>query len=250
MIRCLSAVFLCLALNQGYAQTVTLESSTAQVNLLELYTSEGCSSCPPADRWISKFTNHGHLWDRVVPIAFHVDYWDYIGWKDRFALPAYSERQRRYARQGMIRTVYTPGFVLNGAEWRGWFTGKQPDIGVGGEVGKLRVEIVDGEATVTYLPVGAPSDDSLDLHVAILGFDLETKVKAGENEGRSLRHNFAVLAYGLSLIQRTENAYGTTLVLPDTGISAPTTALAAWVTPRGGGKPIQAVGGWLADTDS
>ena len=86
----------------------SFSSSVERVALVELYTSEGCSSCPPADRWLSQLNSSDKLWDNFVPVAFHVDYWDYIGWKDRFASKAYSQRQRRYAKEQGERTVYNP----------------------------------------------------------------------------------------------------------------------------------------------
>ena len=109
----------------GFIQTLVAEpwsisSSNTQVSLLELYTSEGCSSCPLADRWVSSLKDDPKLWKEFIPLSFHVDYWDYIGWKDRFASPAYSRRQKQYAQQGAVSTVYTPGFLNNGQEWRPW----------------------------------------------------------------------------------------------------------------------------------
>ena len=76
------------------AQTIT--SGPACASLLELYTSEGCSSCPPAEAWLSNLTTDARLWTDVVPVAFHVDYWDYLGWDDVFACADFSERQRDY----------------------------------------------------------------------------------------------------------------------------------------------------------
>ena len=76
------------------------ESGAERVNLVELYTSEGCSSCPPADRWLSGLRRNRGLWQQVVPLAFHVDYWDNLGWRDQFADASWSERQRQYAVQG------------------------------------------------------------------------------------------------------------------------------------------------------
>src|SRR5437899_10682781 len=81
------------------AQTtgVTFQSSEKQTALLELFTSEGCSSCPPAEAWLSRLQDSTGLWRDVVPVAFHVDYWDYLGWRDRWAAKDFSERQRAYA---------------------------------------------------------------------------------------------------------------------------------------------------------
>ena len=119
--NCLLTSLLLVPLVAAGADAVRLESPGPRVSLLELYTSEGCSSCPPADRWVSKLRDDPRLWHEVVPVAFHVDYWDYIGWPDRFASPAFGARQREYARTRHVSTVYTPGLVLAGEEWRSWF---------------------------------------------------------------------------------------------------------------------------------
>ena len=179
-----------------------------------------------------------------MPVAFHVDYWDYIGWKDRFAMPGYSEGQRRYARRGNINTVYTPGFVLNGEEWRGWFRSKPLNTQAGAPVSELRVEIEEGQTRVSFSPVVARSEPTLELQVAILGFDITTKVKAGENHGRTLTHNF-VEALGEPIIEKQTQYYAADFALPVPKIRSPVMALVAWVSPPGGGQPIQAVGGWL-----
>jgi hypothetical protein len=89
---------------------VIIASPNTHVSLLELYASEGCISCPPADAWVSKLKSHSGLWKSIVPVVFHVDYWNYIGWKDRFSSAEHSSRQRSYARSKNLKTVYTPGF--------------------------------------------------------------------------------------------------------------------------------------------
>jgi Protein of unknown function (DUF1223) len=98
------------------AVMIEFQSSQRQVSLLELYTSEGCSSCPPAEAWLSKLKNSQGLWDEFVPVAFHVDYWDNLGWKDRFSDEQYTERQKSYAQLWSASDIYTPEFVLNGKE--------------------------------------------------------------------------------------------------------------------------------------
>ena len=75
----------------------TFQSGPQRVSLLEVYTSEGCSSCPPAESWLGEFKNQARLWKEIVPVAFHVDYWDGLGWKDRFAREEYTSRQRAYS---------------------------------------------------------------------------------------------------------------------------------------------------------
>lgn len=94
------------------AAVTTLGSPLAAQSpvVVELFTSQGCSSCPPADAMLHELAKR----DDVIALALHVDYWDYIGWKDEFANPAYSDRQRNYAREGRRRSVYTPQMIVNG----------------------------------------------------------------------------------------------------------------------------------------
>ena len=186
------------------AETLRLESPGPRVSLLELYTSEGCSSCPPADRWISTLRDDPRLWREVVPVAFHVDYWDYIGWNDRFASPVYGERQRRYARSKHVSTVYTPGFVLAGKEWRSWFFRPVLKVDKRVEAGRLELSVTDQQATMAFA-ASVPVSGELEAHVAILGFDLKTEVRAGENGGRTLEHDFVVLGYRRLATTRTDS---------------------------------------------
>jgi hypothetical protein len=87
--------------------------------LVELYTSQGCSSCPPADRWLSAI-GAAYPRERVVPLALHVDYWDYIGWKDGYAKREFSLRQRKLSQLQKLALVYTPQVLLQGRDFRGW----------------------------------------------------------------------------------------------------------------------------------
>ena len=102
------------------SDSITFQSAEQQTALLELYTSEGCSSCPPAETWLSRLTDSPQLWRDFVPVAFHVNYWDYLGWRDPWAARQFSERQRNYAAKWRSDSIYTPEFVLNGKEWRDW----------------------------------------------------------------------------------------------------------------------------------
>ncbi len=100
------------------AGSCRLESADHRVTVLELYTSEGCNSCPPADRWLSGLPARGISADRAVLLAFHVDYWNQLGWPDRFSKPAYSARQREVAQRASSGVVYTPQVVLDGRALR------------------------------------------------------------------------------------------------------------------------------------
>lgn len=236
---------LCLLAGAVHAgETVRLESPATRVTLLELYTSEGCSSCPPADRWMSELVGDPRLWRDVVPVAFHVDYWNYLGWPDRFASAAYGNRQRNYAAQGHVRTVYTPGLVVGGQEWRGWFNRPSLDVAAGLPVGTLAVTVEDGAVSATFAPQVA-ARAGLELHVALLGFGLTTDVRAGENAGRELRHDFVVLGYGRADMSAARGSYRAGMPLPEASAPAPRNGLAAWVSLPGDQRPLQAVGGWL-----
>lgn len=105
------------------AMTCRAESGERVVPVVELYTSEGCSSCPPADRWLASAFPPGTRVD-VVALAFHVDYWDRLGWSDRFASAAASERQALAARSNAAAFVYTPQVLLQGRDFRGWRRGE------------------------------------------------------------------------------------------------------------------------------
>ncbi len=226
------------------AQTLHLESPGPRVSLLELYTSEGCSSCPPADRWISELRDDPRLWREVVPVAFHVDYWDYIGWNDRFASPEFGARQREYARSRHVSTVYTPGFVLAGKEWRSWFVLPVLRLNNTKQAGRLRLSVNAGQGSLEFTP-SQPVPDTLEVHVAILGFDLTTDVKAGENANRTLEHNFVVLGYRRLASTRQDSMHTASFALPDVTVPSDRKAIAAWVSRRDDLRPIQAVGGWL-----
>lgn len=93
----------------GVGTMAAAQSSTSPV-VVELYTSQGCSSCPSADRVLEKLAGR----DDILPLSLHVDYWDYIGWADTFADPAYTQRQKVYARNMGERMIYTPQMVING----------------------------------------------------------------------------------------------------------------------------------------
>ena len=228
-------------------------SGLKKVPLIELYTSEGCSSCPPADQWLSQFKDDTRLWKEFVPIAFHVDYWDYIGWKDPFAKRENSTRQRRYNQQGNIKSVYTPGLILMGQEWRTWYYEKTiPNIDWS-EVGDLSVsingDVVEIKYTSSQQEVKTPSQ--LKANISILGFDLTSKIKRGENRGKTLKHEFVNLAHikakaDLILTEPNSAMYQWTMNIPKQFVnSKDSLGIAVWVSTTDRQQPIQATGDWL-----
>jgi len=219
------------------AAPLRLDSGVRQVTLLELYTSQGCSSCPPAERWLNKLVDDDDLWTEIVPLAFHVDYWDYLGWQDPYAAPAYGERQRDYARAGRSSTVYTPGFFANGREWRGWTFGLGPRRS-DRQPGRLVATVDAGAIQAGFPAAGKP----LELHVALLGFGLETAVERGENRGRRLPQEFVVLAHSVHASDTGQWQVELPRAGPD---QAQRYAIALWVSTPDNPAPLQATGGWL-----
>lgn len=224
---------------------VLISGPSTQVSLLELYTSEGCSSCPAADKWLSELKSHPGLWHSVIAVGFHVDYWNYIGWQDRFSSPEYSARQRRYARSNNLKTVYTPGFLLNGQEWRSFFGLRKLSVDSDKEVGSLNLKINDMELAAEYKPLDNMADNKLILNIAVLGFDIKTDVKSGENSNKELKHDFTVLGYKTIPLYRNQSAYAVMTELPDIIETAPRMAISAWINKENDMTPIQAAGGWL-----
>src|SRR5204862_2851379 len=146
----------------------TFESGETQSSLIELFTSEGCSSCPPAEKWLSALKSNQELWKKIIPVAFHVDYWDHLGWRDRFAKPEFTSRQQRYAAAWGGDSLYTPGFVVNGKEWRDWFGGNVTPTS-SAKVGVLRVSFSnDGKLSASFVPA-TTQPGALALNVALLG---------------------------------------------------------------------------------
>jgi hypothetical protein len=184
------------------------------------------------------------LWQQFIPMAFHVDYWDYIGWKDPYASPAYSWRQRQYARKYAAKTVYTPGFMLDGKEWRGWRRKPGPELGRTDLVGHLKLELQGRQLHLNFVPI-----DAVDIkhvyNVAILGFDLQSRVKNGENSGQSLQHDFVVIGDTTGYMNKSADGYEIQIELPEVRVPAERQAIVAWINHSLDPRPVQAVGGWL-----
>jgi hypothetical protein len=173
----------------------TAQSGEQTIPLLELYTSEGCSSCPPADAWMSGLKGMG----KVMPLAFHVDYWDYIGWKDRFANPKFSARQRQAAYLNGSTFVYTPQVMLNGRDYRGWRNTNSLEKVLASQSQpasvKLGLQMTRLSAENLQLAASAQAGRSIgntNIYIAIYENNLSSRINAGENSGRELKHDFVV----------------------------------------------------------
>ncbi len=237
-----ASLLLTATLMAGPAMAQSYASGPERVHLIELYTSQGCSSCPPADHWLAQWRARGELWRRLVPLALHVDYWDYLGWRDPFAAPEHSDRQRRYHRERALGAVYTPGFVFDGREWRRFSGGRLPQFDRD-RVGELRVSLDGDLAAIEFVPVGELRRARA--YLAVLGFGLRTEVVAGENRGRTLRHEFVVLGLTEAPMVTAEHGFSARLPVPEPRREAPRLGIAAWVTDGDRLAPLQALGGWL-----
>ncbi len=179
------------------AQSCSAEAGPGRTALVELYTSEGCSSCPPADRWLSSLSAQGVDAKRAVSLAFHVDYWDYIGWPDRYASARYSSRQREAVALQRSRVVFTPQIMLNGQTFSGWSSGAlnsslqrinaaSPQAAL-----KLAARRIDARRWAVSAAGSAPSG-AAQLYIALYENNLASDVASGENAGRRLRHDRVV----------------------------------------------------------
>jgi hypothetical protein len=246
--RCFFPAVLLLIVSSGAAADVLeYESSSQRTAVLELFTSHGCSSCPPADAWLSRFVDHPELWSRFIPMAFHVDYWNDLGWPDRFASADHSNRQRSYRQTGAIGSVYTPGFVLNGKEWRGWFRKRSPSLSTTENAGWLKLRVNPGKGvTATFQPDSAVKQGRFTAHLAILGFGLSSPIGAGENRGRTLEEDFVVLGTSNAAADENSGPSTWTLSWPELRESkAKRSAVVVWLSRPDHPAPIQATGGWL-----
>jgi hypothetical protein len=256
----LVTAFACIApVTAALAQTCSLHSPPHTIALLELYTSEGCDSCPPADRFVSALrsdaTAAGSTVGQVVPLSLHVDYWDYIGWKDVFARHAFTERQRWLSSLANSRTVYTPEMFISGQELRDWRGGVAAAVQrINRRPAQADIDIAVGQAAAGKLPlqVSATAVQPGRLYVALYQNGLATNVKAGENRGVTLRHDYVVRDW-IGPVALSAGAPGNraavarTLPLPS-GAAAKNLGIAAFVQTEKG-EVLQALALPLCDAE-
>ncbi|MDQ6916238.1 MAG: DUF1223 domain-containing protein [Pseudomonadota bacterium] len=175
-------------------------SADHRVALIELYTSEGCDSCPPADQWLSRLGS-AHETRRAIAIAFHVDYWDRLGWVDRFASAKYTERQREQMRRQRATFVYTPQVMLQGRDFSKWRTSGEPAAAiaaVNAQPPRASIDLaVDTQGSNAIVDVHVNVPDARDraravVAVALVQGNLSSDVRRGENAGKRLTHDHVV----------------------------------------------------------
>ena len=196
MIAATRLVLACVALQAGAAAgaaTCTARSSAMPPRVVELYTSEGCSSCPPADQWLSTLKGRAD----VIALGYHVNYWDRLGWPDRFASAEHTQRQYDWARRLGSRNVYTPQVLLDGRDWRGWhgtarLPGASDAAAPGTPLPTLSLErTAEGPVQARVEPQPGASHQ-LGGYWAVVEHGHESRVRAGENVGETLRHDHVV----------------------------------------------------------
>ena len=172
-----------------------------KASLIELYTSEGCSSCPPADKWLSEIKNRGAESNTFVPLSFHVDYWNYIGWIDPFSQSKFTQRQREIAARGRLSTIYTPQVVLNGKDYRAWRRQNTPALlkAISETVPQASIKMQISQQTSSKVKLSIKADvirnndaKNAQLFVAVYENNLTNSIASGENSGRVLSHDYVV----------------------------------------------------------
>jgi hypothetical protein len=199
--------------------------------VVELYTSEGCSSCPPAEAQIGKLAKH----DDVIALAFHVDYWDDLGWRDRFGLPEAVTRQRQYAHTLHLPSVYTPQLVIDGQ--RDLVGGGDSIGGGGGNKPGVPLDVAVHNDSLIVTLGAQPQPAACD--VLLVGYlpQASSKVTRGENAGRELQE------FNIVRSLRTLGSWqgeGRTFSVPLSAIAADATAVVVLVQQRDQGAIVGA----------
>ncbi|HTL48342.1 MAG TPA: DUF1223 domain-containing protein [Verrucomicrobiae bacterium] len=213
--------------------------------LVELFSSEGCATCPQADAWFSGLVPSKGLWKDYVPLVFHVTYWDDLGWKDVLAKPAYTDRQRAYAAAWGQPNVYTPGVALNGKEWRHWPSVQAPPA-ASGKGGTLSATSTDGLVFHVRYDPAARIWYTARVFGALLGFGIEHDVDSGENTGKRLKHDFVVLDLKAADLKLVSGGFEADLHFKAPAEMPAKTGVAFWVLEGESLEPLQAAGGFAS----
>jgi hypothetical protein len=230
-----SLAFLCAASLPLAAQALACraQSPATRTPVVELYTSEGCSSCPPADRWLSglkQAAGSGH----VVVEGFHVSYWDSLGWIDRFASPAHNARQRQLAARSGSSQVYTPQLVRDGRDSRDYDAPVATPREAAGAV--IRMQRQDGETVAQVTPTAAGT--RWEAYWTVTEHAHASKVRAGENAGEFLQHDFVVRQF---VPAGTHEGPGQLALRPIAPTAGHPQQVNLVVEEAGTGKPLQAL---------
>lgn len=225
--------------------SLSIKSDIKQTTLLELFTSEGCNSCPPADEWVNTFLKNDKLFKEVIPVVFHVDYWDRLGWVDKFATNKYTKRQYSYSHAWKKSSVYTPGFILNGKEFKNWRSYKKGFQFLNKKVGVLKANITNNKIKINFNSIYNENRKIL-IEVSITGMNFISKVKAGENNGEIFNHSFVSVALDTYQNKIKDGSLQQTIPLPKfTKDNNRKYAITIWISDANTKEVIQSVASYL-----
>lgn len=198
------------------AETITISSNGQQTAVLELYTSEGCSSCPSADRWLAALVEVPNDELDVLALAFHVDYWDYLGWKDRFGSPRYTSRQRQLGSNNNQRTIYTPEFFVDGKEARGTRKVLDKIRSANKQQAQIQLKLsISKSSDALQIELQSVTPDAVDKPLQHRYFVYENQlmsdVTRGENSGERLFHQQVVRYMSPELDLKDNNQHKITI---------------------------------------
>lgn len=222
------------------APVCSVHSAATATPVIELYTSEGCSSCPPADHWLSRLDSRAG----VVALAFHVDYWDRLGWTDRFASPRFTQRQAEQRTSSGARFLYTPQVLLDGIDRKDW-PGIGPSLPARARPTSLvAVTLVHAAErfTATVQPL-AHAPQRLSAYWAVTEQGHVSAVRTGENAGATLRHDHVVREYLAVAAWATDRAQSIKLTFTPSGAADPahTRNVNLVIVDATSGLPVQAI---------
>lgn len=210
-------ILLTIIISVFFIQSKNIETFKPVV-VLELYTSQGCSSCPPADELLAKVKKE-HSDNEVIALSYHVDYWNYIGWKDPFSKSEFSDKQRLYSRKFNSNSIYTPQIVVNGKEHfvgsdKSIMTSKLKSYLKKSAFNNVLLKNVKREADKIHFDYNIDGAvDKKTLRIALVINERRTSVKRGENKNRSLKNaNIVVEEIYLNLNSATGN---TSMSIPE-----------------------------------
>jgi len=218
----------------GLRAECVASSAAERLHLVELYTAEGCSSCPPAEQWLSKLRDNA----TIIGLEFHVDYWDDLGWRDPFADARYTARQRELAKRETRDNVYTPQIAVDGRVWKNWPKAKPPEPDEAAAPA-LKMSVLRGEEIKVKVDASAAGTlpDTYRVYVALSENGLSTAVKAGENRGKQLDHDQVVRAFAGPL----ELPLAEASLKPPAGVDLGKSSVVAFVQDRKSGAVVQAM---------
>lgn len=225
-----------------------VKSDAQHAVLIELYTSEGCSDCPPADKWLSRFKRAPASGAHIVPLAYHVDYWDDLGWKDPYAQAAFGQRQHAAVRRQHGRTVFTPQILIDGRTLLQWRDEKAfasrveatTNLPAGAQI-ELSMNPQSDREWQVHATVSGASRDAV-LYLALFENGLVSQVARGENSGKKLHHDFVVrrLAGPFPLARDGSTTRDAVLAIP-TDAKPKNMGVAAFVQHPADGQTLQGV---------